>query len=403
MATFSYVAFEDSGRRRTGVVDASDVDAAMATVAATGIHVLEIKESTASKNAAAPKRARVTRADLALFTRRLADLASAGLPLDRALQVAGEQSDNATLAAVTQEAIQDVRAGLPISEALAKHPKLFPNVFTMTLRAGEASGQFPEVASRLAEFQQLEVRRRSQIVASLIYPCILAITAAVVIAFLVLFIVPRLSSVFNDLGDSLPITTTILINTSEFLAHNLIAILVSIFAAIALYRGWIATVSGAMQRDRYLLTAPMLGKVVSKAVVSRFARVLGTLLYGGVPILESLRIAGAATGNRVFEASSNKVQQDVREGRRIADAMQDSEAFPSILVQMVSVGEETGDLPKMLNRVSETLDFEVDNGMQKLTAIAEPLIVLVMGAFVGFVVISILLPIYQAQDLGMPK
>jgi type II secretory pathway component PulF len=159
------------------------------------------------------------------------------------------------------------------------------------------------------------------------------------------------------------------------------------------------TLQGQTLRDRLLLEAPVIGKVFSKAVVSRYARVLGTLLYGGVPILEALRIAGGASGNRVFEISSQEVQEDVKEGRRIADAMRDTKAFPSMLVQMVAVGEETGDLPGMLDRVAETLDFEVENGMQKLTALVEPLIVLVMGAFVGFVVLSILLPVYQAQDL----
>lgn len=382
-----------------GVVDAADADAAIAAVSARGLHVLEVKESSGPAGAASIARKRVTRAELALFTRRLADLARAGVPLDRSLRVAGEQSENDTLRSVTEEAVTDVHSGLPVSEALAKHPKLFPAVFTMTLRAGEASGQFPQVATRLAEFQQIEVKRRGQIMAALIYPSILLVTAVGVVIFIVGFVVPRLSSVFNQLGSNLPLPTTILLTTSAFITNNALAILIVTAGAIGLYRAWVKTVQGATMRDAFLLRMPILGKVISRAIVSRYARVLGTLLYGGVPILESLQIAGAASGNRVFETSSRNVQQQVREGRRVSDAMQESGAFSSILVQMVAVGEETGDLPGMLTQVSETLDFEVENGMQKLTALVEPLIVLTMGAFVGLVVLSVILPIYQAQEL----
>jgi type II secretory pathway component PulF len=400
LTTYSYVAYEETGRKTKGTLEAHDYDAAVATLTAKGVHILDIQESAASaQRTDVSARRTVSRADLALFTRRLSDLASAGFPLDRALGVAGEHSDNPTLGIITQEAVRDVHAGLPISEALAKHPKLFPPVFTMTLKAGEASGQFAAVTRRLADFQQIEIRRRSQLTAALVYPCILAATAVIVIAIMMLFVVPRLSGVFAGLGDDLPLSTQALLKTSGFIMKNWIGILVGIATVYFLYRAWISTVQGAVARDRLVMKLPLVGKVISKAVISRYARVLGTLVYGGVPILESLRIAGAAAGNRVFEVSSKSVENDVREGRRLAEAMKDTGAFSSIMVQMVSVGEEIGDLPSMLTRVSETLDFEVDNGMQKLTTIVEPVIVLTMGTFVGFVVLSILIPVYQAQEL----
>lgn len=399
MASFSYVAYEDSGRKRKGLVEAADPDAAVESMAARGLHVLEIKESANGVEAKATMGGKVSRSDLALFTRRLADLARAGLPLDRALMVAGEQSENATLRAVTDEAIRDVRAGIPVSEALGKHPKLFPIVFTMTLRAGEASGQFPQVAGRLAEFQQMEVRRRSQIVASMIYPAILGITAVLVVSFLMFFVLPQLAGVFSKLGGDLPLTTQMLLGSSAFFYRNAVPILGGFAIVYAVYKAFLSTVEGQTVRDRALLQMPVLGKVVTKAVISRYARVLGTLMYGGVPILESLRIAGAASGNRVFEANSILVQSEVREGRRLGEAMRETGGFGTILVQMVTVGEETGELAEMLGRVAETLDFEVDTALQKLTAMIEPVMVLFMGSFVGFVVLSILLPVYQAQGL----
>ena len=401
--TFSYTALEASGKRKTGFVDAASRDAAIAAVAAEGRYVLEIAEQSAAKQGPAQgteakKKGKVGRSEIALFTRRMADLAAAGLPLDRVLSVVAEQSESATLAEVAEEALGEVQGGMPVSEALAKHPKLFNEVFTQTLRAGEASGQFPEVSGQLAEFQEKEVMRRSQITSALVYPAILFGTAVFVIIFLLTFVVPRMSGIFAAMGDKLPITTKILLAVTGFLTGHALLIVGSIVALVVGYKLWTATDAGATQRDQFLLVAPVLGSVVRKATVSRFSRVLGTLVYGGVPILQALEIAGMAAGNRVFRKSAVIVENDVREGRPIADAMRDAGAFPPVLTHMIAVGEETGDLPKMLTRVSDSLDFEVDNGMRRLTAMVEPLIVLTMGTFVGFVVISVLLPIFTANE-----
>lgn len=365
--------------------------------------MLELREQAATgssgRAAARGGRRKVSRGDLALFTRRLADLSGAGLTLDRVLSVIAEQSESAALTGVAEEALADVRAGMPVSDALAKHPRLFPDVFTQTLRAGEASGQFPEVAARLADFQEKEVARRSQIVSAMIYPGVLAFTAVGVVVFLLVFVVPRLSGVFAGLGNDLPVTTRFLLSFTGFLTQRWYLFVGGFVALIVLYKGWSATEAGAYSRDRMLLSMPAVGPVVRKSTISRFARVLGTLVYGGVPILEALRLSGLAAGNRVFQQSAERVADEVREGRAIAEAMRDAEAFPPVLTHMVAIGEETGDLPKMLGRVSDSLDFEVDNGMRRLTALVEPVIVLAMGGFVGFVVLSVLLPIFQAGNL----
>ena len=398
-SAFAYTAVEPSGRKTSGVIEAQDRDAAVARLAAEGRFVVDIRE----QKAAAPTRhlsgGRVTRSDLALFTRRMADLAAAGLPLDRVLQVVAEQSESPKLAEVALDALEQVRGGASVSEALARHPKFFPEVYTQTLLAGETSGQFPEVAARLADFQEREATRRSQIASALVYPTVLLLTAVFVVVFLLLFVVPRLSGVFRDLGDELPATTRILLSTTGFLTTNWLVIVGAMVGAFVLYKGWSSTDAGAVTRDTILLRLPLVGKVVQKAVVSRYARVLGTLVYGGVPILQSLRLAGMASGNRLFRRYSEKVEADVREGRSIADAMRDTGVFPPVLTHMVAIGEETGDLPKMLGRVADSLDFEVDNALRRLTSLVEPAIVLTMGGFVGFVVLSVLLPIYQAQNL----
>ena len=403
--TFAYTALDIAGVRRTGAVDADNRDAAVANLASEGRYVMDIRELAAAAANIGPSREGVrgrkqpSRQDLALFTRRLADLATAGLPLDRVLQVVSEQSENALLKEICDESLVDVRSGMPVSQALAKHPKYFNALFTQTLRAGEASGQFGEVAGRLADYQEMEVTRRGQITSALVYPTLLATTAFAVIVFLITFVLPRMSGVFKDMGSDLPLTTRMLLASSDFVTHNWLAIIVAILCITVALRAWFATEAGAFARDRFLLGAPVVGPVVMKATVSRFSRVLGTLVYGGVPILDALEIAGTAADNRVFLRCAQAVEEEVRSGRPIADAMRDAGGFPPVLCHMVAVGEETGDLPKMLGRVSDSLDFEVDTGMRRLVSLVEPIIILTMGTVVGFVVLSVLLPIYQAQNL----
>lgn len=404
MATFAYTALEPSGKKRTGFVDAASKDAAVAIIAAEGRFVVDIREqavqsSTSNTKDLGKKKGKASKSDLALFSRRLSDLALAGLPLDRVLHVVAEQSESQMLADVAEQALEEVRGGKPISEALAMHPKLFPPIFCQTLKAGEASGQFGEVAQRLADFQEREVARKSQVISALIYPAILATTAVGVVIFLMSFVVPKLSGVFHDLGSDLPGSTRLLLAMSNFFQTQYMMIIVGVIGIIVAYRAWSATAAGALQRDTLFLKAPILGPVISKATVSRFARVLGTLLYGGVPILEALELSGLASGNLLFQKSAGHVLNDVREGRPIAESMRDAGAFPPVLTHMVAIGEETGELPKMLGRVSDSLDFEVDNGMRRLTAMVEPIIVLAMGGIVGFVVLSVLLPIFSAENL----
>jgi type II secretory pathway component PulF len=402
--TFAYTALDSTGTRRTGAVEAETRDAAVARLAAEGRYVLEINQTKAAGAAAAQgigfgASRPPSRQDLALFTRRLADLATAGLPLDRVLQVVAEQSESQTLRQICEEALADVRSGMPVSQALAKHPRFFNAVFTQTLRAGEASGQFGEVAERLADYQELEVSRRGQITSALVYPSVLATTSLLVVIFLITFVLPRMSGVFQGLGNELPLTTKMLIEGSAFVTKDWLAILIVIAVVVFGLRGYFATAPGAEARDRLLLSLPAVGGVVKKATISRFARILGTLVYGGVPILEALEIAGLSASNRIFLKSAEAVEEEVRAGRPIAEAMRDAAAFPPVLTHMVAVGEETGDLPKMLGRVADSLDFEVDTSMRKLVSLAEPVIVLTMGVVVGFVVLSVLLPIYQAQNI----
>lgn len=404
MTTYVYTALEPNGRKRTGRVEAADEKSALAALEAQGRFVTEIREETAKAAAAARggsehRKGKATKADVALYMRRLADLADAGLPLDRALQVLAEQTESLELSRATEECLTDVRTGYPLSEAMAKHPRLFPTIVTMTLAAGEASGQFPQAATRLAELMEKEVARRSQVMAAMIYPAVLTASSVGAIVFIITFVVPRLQGVFEDMGDSLPTPTKLLLGTTNFITGNWIALIVGSVVGVFLLRGWLATASGQLARDSFFLRAPIFGSIVGKAVISRYARVLGTLVFGGVPILEALHLAGLASANKVYERVSRSVEEEVREGVPIAQALKNTGVFPPVLTNMVAIGEETGDLPRMLNRVSDSLDFEVETGLRGLTSLLEPIIIVTMGVVVAFIVLSIALPIFQAQDL----
>ena len=403
MATFAYTILEPTGNRKSGFVDAKTREGAVAQLTSGGNYLIEIAERAAREGfskAKAEKKSsgKPSKSDIALFTRRMADLADAGLPLDRVLQVVAEQSESQQLTDIAEDVLVDVRGGSSVSAALAKHPKTFPTVFTSTLQAGEQSGQFGEVASRLAEFQENEVARRSQVISALIYPAILLFVAVSVVIFILTFVIPKLSETFAAQGDNLPGSTKLLLQMSAFLSNNWLIIIGTIIGIIIAYRIWTATESGAYTRDGLLLRMPVAGKIVIKSTVSRFARVLGTLVFGGVSILDAIELSGVASGNRVFKKSADQVRSDVREGKQIASAMRDAGAFPPVLTHMVAVGEETGNLPQMLKRVSDSLDFEVDNGLRRAVALVEPIIILVMGGFVAFVVISVLLPILNSSQ-----
>ncbi len=400
--TFAYTAMDAGGARKSGTIDAESTDAAVARLASEGRFVLEINASAGAVQHSEPAGVNTKQPsaqDLALFTRRLADLALAGLPLDRVLKVVAQQSESGVLKRICEEALVDVSSGLPVSQALGKHPRYFNSVFTQTLRAGEASGQFGEVAGRLADYQEKDVTRRGQITSALVYPVLLATVAFAVITFLMTFVLPRMSGVFKSMGNELPFTTKVLMETSDLLTNHWLAIIIVLGVVIGGSVAWFKTPAGALSKDRILLSTPLVGPVIMRATISRFSRVLGTLIYGGVPILEALEIAGLSANNQVFLKSARIVEEEVRAGRPIADAMEEAGGFPPVLTNMIAVGEETGDLAKMLGRVADSLDFEVDTSMRKLIALVEPVIVLTMGTIVGFVVLSVLLPIYQAQNL----
>jgi len=426
MPEFIYEAVDRAGKTTVGTIVARDNSDAATKVRALGVYPTKIangggknaalKASIASngvpnapKNGVAKKSSsgavasgqdrRITRIQILLFTREMADLLDAGLPMDRAFSVLIEQTDSGSFNSMLSAMQGDIRAGQSLSDALSKFPREFPPLYSNMIRAGEVSGKLADVMLRLADFQEKEQVRRSQVMSALTYPAVLVSVAVLAIVFLLTFAIPRLAGVFHNLGKDLPLPTQILLSTSAVIGKFWWLILIVIFGTVYGFRFWTRTRQGRQTFDRLRLSVPLFGKLHQKMVSSRLVRTLGTLLSGGVPILEAMDIAAVALGNVVAEEALNDARGAVRQGETLNHAMDRSTVFLPVVRHMAAVGEETGRLPNMLLRTADTLDFEVDSALRRMTSLVEPLVVLFMGVFVGFVVMSILLPIFQINTM----
>jgi type II secretion system protein F len=398
---FQYIALTPDGQRRTGRIEAETRTEALARIRDLGQQPVQLKVEAEEAPADAPTRRarRITSGDVIQFTRQLADLTLAGLTLDRSFSVLAEQAENVSLQNLIEAVQTDVRGGSSLSQALERHPRYFPPMFVNMVRAGELSGQLGEVLERLAQFGEREQARRAQIVSAMVYPAVLMFVATSALIFLLTFVVPRLAGVFTDLGAELPLPTRLLLGITGAITSGWWAILGGAAVVWAGFQAYRRTEGGAYQIDRLTLRMAVLGKVWRKVVVARFARALGTLVAGGVPILEALRVSGQAAANRTMIRAAGELEERVKGGETVSIAMRATGQFPPVLIHMTAVGEETGDLPRVLLRVAETLDGEAELAMKRLTTMIEPMIVVFMGGFVGFVVLSILLPIFQANSI----
>jgi type II secretion system protein F len=410
---YAYQALDRSGSSVSGTIQADNPELGaervrqlglfpMAVTAAGGANGRPAAKAENGKAAAAPAsalpwRRGVGRMDVVLFTRQLADLVSAGLPLDRALTVLIRQTQSQGLRERLTRVQEEVRAGKPLSEALGLYPREFPRLYVNMVHAGETAGQLGEVLERLAGYLEREITRRSQVVSALTYPAVLVVVAISAVSFLLTFVVPRLSGVLTEMKTALPLPTVILLGITGILTKYWPYLLIGIAGAVLLAQRTLASPTGRAAWDAWKLRLPLLGGLLSRIVASRFVRSLGTMLTGGVPILESLEISRDAAGNVAAAQSVDRIRESIRQGESLAEAMEGTGFFLPVVVHMTAVGEETGRLPAMLVRTADSLDFEIDSQIRRLVTLIEPLIVVVMGVVVGFIVLSILLPIFEAN------
>jgi type IV pilus assembly protein PilC len=418
MPRFTYVALDSRGQELTGLVEAASTNEAIGQLRQAGYFPTNVyeegkgggRDGKAAKRAA--KAARVSQPRerkgivlfqrkkvkpkiLMIFTRQLATLIDSGLPLLRSLSVLAKQERDPVLKNTINKLADSVQGGSTFSESLAQYPLIFNDLYVNMVKAGEVGGVLELVLTRLAEFQEKAAKIKNKVAAAMVYPLIVMTMAIAIMGFLLVFIVPKFEAVFHDmLGDRpLPVITTFVITLSRFVQGHWLVILALIFAAIFGYKFANRTPRGKSIIDGVKLRFPLFGDIIRKTAVSRFARTLGTLVTSGVPILQALNITRETAGNRVIARAIGQVHESVKEGESIVQPLEASAAFPPMVVSMIDVGEETGQLPEMLLKIADVYDDEVDNSVAAMTAALEPIMIVFLAVVVGTIVIALFLPL----------
>jgi type IV pilus assembly protein PilC len=394
MSTFTFKALDLAGSPAQGELEANDKQAVAAQLRSKGLIVLDIEEQVAANAGDLLARFRKVKAgDLTVMTRQLSTMINSGMSILRALYVLEEQVTNDKLREALVQIRKDVEAGISLSGALARHPDIFNELYIAMVSAGESGGIMEETLERVADQLEKEDSLRRQVKAAMMYPML-------VLFALVTFLVPVFEKIFKDFGGQLPLITKFTVAMSHVMTRQGYLVVAVIVGAVIGFKRWKATDSGRETWDRFKLRIPWkIGDVIHKVALARFSRTYGALVAAGVPMLEAIQITGRTAGNRLLEKAMEDVYASVKGGGTIADPMRGATAaFPVMLTQMVAVGEETGALESMLNKVADFYEDEVAAAVKALTSILEPVMIIVVGAIVGFIVISMYMPMFKVYD-----
>ncbi|MFN2431213.1 MAG: type II secretion system F family protein [Gemmatimonadota bacterium] len=333
--------------------------------------------------------------DLVIFTRQFATMINAGLPLVQSLDILGQQTEKKGFAGRIKEVLNDVESGNTLADSLRRHPKQFTDLYVNMVAAGEAGGILDVILLRLAEYMEKAEKLRRKVKGAMVYPGTVLGFASMAIGVLLIFVIPTFAGFFLGAGVALPLPTRIVIGASNFLLSWWWAVAAAIGAAIYMIRQWKKTPAGGLLFDKFLLRLPILGTVVRKSAIARFSRTLGTLTASGVPILEGLEITARTSGNKVVEKAILESRISIAGGDTISEPLRKSEVFPPMVVQMINVGEQTGGLDEMLNKVADFYDSEVDSAVDAMTSVIEPIMIVFLGVVVGGMVVAMYLPIFD--------
>ncbi|HSN29486.1 MAG TPA: type II secretion system F family protein, partial [Kofleriaceae bacterium] len=345
----------------------------------------------------------VKKVEIAAFTRQMATLLRSGIPLAEALGALVEQVTNVRFKAPLAEVRAAVNEGSALADALAKHPKLFDELFVSMVRAGELAGNLDEVLTRLADFLESSQKLKSKIQGAMIYPIVMLVVGVGIMTVLMIKVIPEITSMFSQAGRTLPLNTRILIAVSGFFGHYILWIFLSMILGFILFRKWSRSKEGKPVWHAFVLRLPVLGELVRTINVGRFARTLGTMLQSGVPMLRALETGKQIVGNVLLQRAIEDAKQAVTEGESLATTLRKSGQFPATMIHMTAVGEKAGQLEQMLERVAAAYESEVDTKLSRFTALLEPLMLVLMGGAVAFIVFSILQPIMDLGALTGPK
>ncbi len=402
MPVYVWVAETKRGRKLKGEIDAANETIALNQLKKRNFKVRKLKpkpkDLLASISFLQPK---VTNKDIVIFTRQFSTMIDAGLPLVQGLTILAEQSENPTFKIILKEITKDVEGGSTLAEAMKKHPKVFDALFVNLVAAGEVGGILDTILRRLATFIEKAEKLKSQVKGALTYPAVVVGIAIIVIAVILVFVIPVFEDMFKSFGSALPAPTQFVVDMSRFLKGNIHWVILALGAAVYGVKRYRNTNSGRKQTDTLLLKLPIFGDLLKKTAVARFTRTLGTMIASGVPILDALDIVARTAGNVVIEEIIYEVRASIAEGQTIAEPLSENDIFPGMVIQMISVGEATGALDSMLEKIADFYDEEVDAAVAALTSMLEPMLMLFLGGAIGGLVIAMYLPIFgMAAAMG---
>lgn len=412
MPTFQYEAMDHTGKEVRDSIDASTQEEAQQLIRQKGFFVTKIAERTKggkgdkkgpgrSKKAVGRKKkksftiGKISNKQLCTFTRQLSTLQDAGLPILRSLKILEGQCKPGVLKNSLGDVVEDIESGSTLSEAFSKHPKAFDRLYCNMIKAGEAGGALEAILQRLADFKEKSQTLKRRIKGAMVYPIVVIFVAVVIVGFILYFIIPKFEAIFTDFGVDLPQMTKFLIKASHFVVRRFYVVILAPFLWWIFIKLMYRNRTGAYICDRIQLMIPVMGAIVEKSTVARTMRTLGTLVQSGVPILEALSIVRDTAGNAVFERAFTRIYESIREGETIAQPLREARIVDDIVVNMIDVGEETGDLDTMLNKIADNYDEEVEVLVESLVSLLEPIMIVVLGGIIGFIVIALFLPLIQ--------
>ena len=425
MPKFSYVAMDQKGKEQKGTIEVASQNEAITRIKEMQLFPTKIVEVDKAKEKGATKKSSATPKAaggkkkgvsinlkipglgsgvkskvLTTFTRQLATLVDAGLPLLRGMRVLEKQERNPTLKRIIGELALSVEGGSTFSEALAQHPKVFNRLFVNMVKAGELGGVLEVVLNRLSEFQEKAQKIKGKVVAAMFYPIAVLVVAVVIMGVLIVVVIPKFKEVFAGLGEGrpLPAFTQLVLNISDTVRNNMIMTVIVTACVVVAFLLTIKTKFGRHVWDKFKLKMPVLGPVVSKVAISRFTRTLGTLVSSGVPILQALAIVRETSGNVIVANAVTAVHESVKEGETITAPLEASGVFPPMVISMVDVGEQTGALPEMMMKIADNFDDEVDNAVAAMTSLLEPIMIIFLAVIVGSIVIAMFLPLIDLMN-----
>lgn len=341
---------------------------------------------------------KVTGKDIVIFTRQLSTMIDAGLPLVQSLQILSKQQDNASFKRALSEILTDVETGMTLADGMRKHPKIFDSLFANMIEAGEVGGILDTILSRLASFKEKSMALQKKIKGAMTYPVICLGISILILSVILIFVIPVFQEMFKSMGGALPVPTQIVVNMSEFAKANFLYMIMAAWFASFVFKKYYATESGHLKVDGLLLHAPVAGVLIRKVAVAKFTRTLSTMLESGVPILDALQVVAKTAGNKVIEQAVFHIANSIAEGRPIAEPLEESGVFPTMVVQMINVGESVGALDAMLSKIADFYDEEVDQAVENLTAMIEPFMMVFLGGMIGGLVVAMYLPIFTMAN-----